>query len=84
MVRDLWSWAGKDLMMNSVSNELPADSKPSAPPEVSLPTDVLVAGSVEQAVAHGLRPGRNFVTIGRWELGIDTNGNVIYHAVYRP
>lgn len=43
-----------------------------------------LAGSVEQALAQGLRPGRNFVTIGWWELGIDTNGNVIYHAVYRP
>ena len=42
------------------------------------------AGSVETAVARGLNPGRNFVQVGPWELGIDTNGNVIYHAVYRP
>jgi RHS repeat-associated protein len=42
------------------------------------------AGSVETAVAQGLKPGRNFVQVGPWELGIDTNGNVIYHAVYRP
>ena len=42
------------------------------------------AGSVETAVAQGLKPGRNFVQVGSWELGIDTNGNVIYHAVYKP
>ncbi|MEK7425513.1 MAG: RHS repeat-associated core domain-containing protein [Actinomycetota bacterium] len=42
------------------------------------------AGSVETAVVRGLNPGRNFLQVGPWELGIDTNGNVIYHAVYRP
>lgn len=43
-----------------------------------------LAGSVESALAQGLKPGRNFVQVGPWELGIDTNSNVIYHAVYRP
>lgn len=42
------------------------------------------AGSVERAVQGGLQSGRNFVKIGPWELGIDTRGNVIYHAVYKP
>lgn len=42
------------------------------------------AGSLETAVSQGLSPGRNFIQIGPWELGIDTNANVIYHAVYRP
>lgn len=42
------------------------------------------AGSVESALAQGLRPGRNFLRVGPWELGIDTNSNVIYHAVNRP
>lgn len=49
-----------------------------APPISSL------AGSVETAVSRGLTPGRNFVQVGPWELGIDTRGNVIYHALYRP
>lgn len=43
-----------------------------------------LAGSVEAAVAQGLKAGRNFGTIGQWELGIDTSSNVIYHALYRP
>ena len=43
-----------------------------------------LAGAVEKAQAAGLQAGRNFITVGNWELGIDTNGNVIYHAVYRP
>lgn len=34
------------------------------------------AGSVESALAQGLRPGRNFLRVGPWELGIDTNSNV--------
>jgi hypothetical protein len=42
------------------------------------------AGAVETAVEQGLAPGRNFIQIGPWELGIDTTDNVIYHAVYRP
>ena len=42
------------------------------------------AGAVETAVKQGLAPGRNFLRIGHWELGIDTTDNVIYHAVYRP
>ena len=43
------------------------------------------AGSVETAVDQGLLgPGRNFLTVGSWELGIDTTSNVIYHAVYSP
>lgn len=42
------------------------------------------AGSVERAVQGGLQSGRNFVRVGPWELGIDTRGNVIYHAVYMP
>jgi RHS repeat-associated protein len=42
------------------------------------------AGAVESAVGQGLAPGRNFLQIGPWELGIDTTDNVIYHAVYRP
>jgi hypothetical protein len=42
------------------------------------------AAAVEEAVRLGLVPGRNFVTIGPWELGIDTIDRVIYHAVYRP
>lgn len=42
------------------------------------------AGAVETAVKQGLGPGRNFIQIGPWELGIDTTDNVIYHAVYRP
>jgi hypothetical protein len=41
------------------------------------------AGSIERA-ASGLTKGRNFVTVGNWELGIDTQGNVIYHALFRP
>lgn len=49
-----------------------------APPISSL------AGSIETAVSRGLAPGRNFVQVGQWELGIDTRGNVIYHAMYRP
>ena len=49
-----------------------------APPVSSL------AASVESAVQGGLSPGRNFLQVGPWELGIDTMGNVIYHAVYRP
>lgn len=43
-----------------------------------------LAGSVDTAVRGGLQSGRNFVRVGPWELGIDTRGNVIYHAVYRP
>lgn len=43
-----------------------------------------LAGAVEQAQVQGLNPGRNFTRIGDWELGIDTNDNVIFHAVYRP
>lgn len=42
------------------------------------------AGAVETAVQQGLAPGRNFLQVGDWELGIDTTDNVIYHAVYRP
>lgn len=42
------------------------------------------AGAVETAVKQGLAPGRNFLQVGSWELGIDTTDNVIYHAVYRP
>lgn len=49
----------------------------------NVPTSSL-AGSVESALAQGLRPGRNFLRVGPWELGIDTNSNVIYHALYRP
>ncbi|HLY29491.1 MAG TPA: hypothetical protein VKQ36_00555, partial [Ktedonobacterales bacterium] len=37
------------------------------------------ASSVE-AAAPQLIDGRNFLTIGAWELGIDTADNVIYHA----
>ncbi len=44
----------------------------------------LLAGAVEKAVQDGLQPGRNFVRVGPWELGIDMSGNVIYHGVYRP
>ena len=44
-----------------------------------------LAGAVETAVKQGLLgPGRNFVTVGNWELGIDRATNVIYHALYRP
>jgi hypothetical protein len=43
-----------------------------------------LAGSLETAVRGGLQSGRNFVRVGPWELGIDTRGNVIYHAVYKP
>jgi hypothetical protein len=42
------------------------------------------AGAVKTAVEQGLAPGRNFLQIGPWELGIDTTDNVIFHAVYRP
>lgn len=49
----------------------------------SIPTSSL-AGSVETAVQRGLLPGRNFIQVGPWELGIDMNDHVIYHAVYRP
>ncbi len=42
------------------------------------------AGSIETAVQRGLGPGRNFIAVGSWELGIDTGGNVVYHALYRP
>jgi hypothetical protein len=43
-----------------------------------------LAGSVESAVRGGLESGRNFIRVGAWELGIDTRGNVIHHAVYLP
>jgi RHS repeat-associated protein len=44
-----------------------------------------LAGALETAVDRGmLGAGRNFLTIGNWELGIDMTKNVIYHAVYRP
>jgi hypothetical protein len=49
----------------------------------SIPISSL-AGSVETAVQGGLLSGRNFIRVGPWELGIDTRGSVIYHAVYRP
>jgi len=55
-----------------------ARSTGAAPPVSSL------AGSIETAVSRGLTRGRNFVQVGPWELGIDTRGNVIYHALYRP
>jgi hypothetical protein len=43
------------------------------------------AGAVESAVESGvLGSGRNLLTIGSWELGIDMSNNVIFHAVYRP
>lgn len=42
------------------------------------------AGAVESASARGLVAGRNFLTIGEWELGIDSTAKVIYHALYRP
>lgn len=55
-----------------------ARSTGTAPPISSL------AGSIETAVARGLTPGRNFVNVGPWELGIDMRSNIIYHALYRP
>jgi RHS repeat-associated protein len=42
------------------------------------------AGAVDDAVTRGLVPfSRNFGLFDGWELGIDTNDNVVYHAVYR-
>jgi hypothetical protein len=44
-----------------------------------------MAGAVETAVQQGLfGPGRNLITVGDWELGIDMANNVIYHAIYKP
>jgi hypothetical protein len=46
-----------------------------------------IATVLEKAQADGLlKPGtgKQFFRIGSWELGIDTNENVIYHMVYRP
>jgi hypothetical protein len=49
----------------------------------SMPLSSL-AGAVETAVDNGLLgPGRNFITVDNWELGIDTTDHVIYHAIYR-
>ena len=58
MVRDLWSWAGKDLMMSSVSDGLPAGSDPpQGARELSLPTDVLVASTAERLVDQAKASG---------------------------
>jgi RHS repeat-associated protein len=43
-----------------------------------------LASAVEEAQGIGLHFGRNFLTVGNWELGIDTSDNVIYHALYGP
>lgn len=43
--------------MSSVSNDLPAGSKPPAPPELSLPTDVLVASTAERLVDQAKASG---------------------------
>jgi hypothetical protein len=36
--------------------------------------------SAVDAAVPQLGPGRNFLVVGDWELGIDTSDNVIYHA----
>ncbi|MBD2028252.1 S8 family serine peptidase [Leptolyngbya sp. FACHB-711] len=60
-------------------------AQPGRAPSGEFPLSPLAA-AIEQAQAQGLKPGRNSITVGAWELGIDvkTNENVIYHAVYRP
>src|SRR5690554_128654 len=57
MVRDLLSRAGKDLMMSSVTNDLPAGIDPPGPPELSLPTDALVAVAAERLVDQAKASG---------------------------
>jgi hypothetical protein len=46
-----------------------------------------LAGALDSAQTSGaLSLGRNFLTVGRWELGVAINPtrNVLYHALYRP
>jgi transposase-like protein len=57
MDRDLWSWAGKDLMMSSVTNDLPAGIDPSGSAVLSLPTDALVAAAAERLVDQAKASG---------------------------
>lgn len=46
-----------------------------------------IATVIEKAQEEGLLKagtGKQFLRIGAWEIGIDTNEHVIYHLVYRP
>ncbi len=46
-----------------------------------------IAEVIAKAQEEGLLKagtGKQFIRIGAWELGIDTNEHVIYHIVYRP
>ena len=39
---------------------------------------------LQQAQKQGLNPGRSFIRLDNWEIGIDTLDNHIYHWLYKP
>lgn len=43
-----------------------------------------MAGAARSAVKQGSVPGENLVQSASAELSVDTAGNIIHHAVYRP
>ncbi len=51
----------------------------------NMPPITAIASAIEEAQEKGLlKPGKNFLKVGDWEIGIDTNEHVIYHLVYKP